>query len=478
MKRYKGVSVLLAGLLAVSTGVIEVHADKLSNNGEEISNPYGDSGLPSSFTTGEYYDCAVPYGMTIEEIGGYANGVTYDPYGYGAMPAGREKNIPGYWFNYEGDFIGSGSFSNLSSRVLGSKGVSSYESDTGASIVTVNDVDFYVTAVQPFFYNCDKADKDGFAGCTELDQFNIDPVGHLIDVIFTDGTCLHYICGDINSINHTNGGPAENPPREVVWTFTDMKCPQYKNLFSAAGGNTLEVWGQNGCSSKLAEKYNLGSEADKNHIAYYRMYNLSVNDDFEASSDEAKSVSYNVGDIDASAVKKKNKDVNTASDGEEIRILKQWELPGMPRESVLTADVALPELVDRSNLTAVELNTVTQVKDDIKLRNSFNVWTDVRVAFVFFGLLLIVYSFIMVLALLFDMVNNFFNFSLVNFITLGSVHYSRAIETPLEEGRYVGAKRVVVTICVLFAVGCLLVSGGVLPPLLRLIYRVYSKFMV
>ena len=186
MKRYKGISVLLAGLLVVSMGVIEVHADKLSNNGEEISNPYGDSGLPSSFTTGEYYDCAVPYGMTIEEIGGYANGVTYDPYGYGAMPAGREKNIPGYWFNYEGDFIGSGSFSNLSSRVLGSKGVSSYESDTGASIVTVNDVDFYVTAVQPFFYNCDKADKDGFAGCTELDQFNIDPVGHLIDVIFTD----------------------------------------------------------------------------------------------------------------------------------------------------------------------------------------------------------------------------------------------------------------------------------------------------
>ena len=82
------------------------------------------------------------------------------------------------------------------------------------------------------------------------------------------------------------------------------------------------------------------------------------------------------------------------------------------------------------------------------------------------------------LCLLFDVWNNFFNFSLVNFITLGSVHYSKAIDNPLDEGRYVGAKRVVVTICVLFSVGCLLVSGGVLPPLLRLIYRICSKFMI
>lgn len=464
-------AVMLVGLYF---GGIDGYAEDLSNDGKPIDSPYGDSGLPSSFDTGEYYDCAVPYATTIEEIGGYANGVICDPHGYGAMPVGREKNIPGYWFNYEGDFIGSGSFGNLVSRAKGSKGVSSYEDTTGASIITVNDVDFYITAVQPFFYNCDKADNDGFAGCSELGQTNVDPVGRLIDVILTDGTCIHYICGDINSINHTNGGPAESPFREVQWTFTEMKYPQYKNLFSAAGGNTLEVWGKSGCSSKLASKFNLGSGDDENHVAYYRMYNLSVNDDFNAVSDEAKEVSYNVGDIDTSGVKEEEE--HKASDGSTIAILNEWELPGMPSKSSLDKGLTLRVFVDRSSLSISETRNLASLNESLELQKQLNLWQNIRVAGAFTGLLLITYAVILFLCMLFDIFNNFVDISLVNIMTFGVVHYNSEAESGISyEGTYIGTKRLVVGIAVVFAVGCMLVSGSIIPAVLRFIYVIVDK---
>ena len=182
---------------------------------------------------------------------------------------------------------------------------------------------------------------------------------------------------------------------------------------------------------------------------------------------------------DGSITKSKSKDKDDSSVSvDSYDIPDQWELEGMPKKSGIAEDLVVPTVVNRDNLTAEELNTVVQVKDDLSIKASFDLWTNVRIGFVFVGLLLIVYSLLMGLCLLFDVWNNFFNFSLVNFITLGSVHYSKAIDNPLDEGRYVGAKRVVVTICVLFSVGCLLVSGGVLPPLLRLIYRICSKFMI
>ena len=44
------------------------------NDGKATDNPVCDSGYPSSFQGAEYYDVALPYTLTAEDIGGYSTG--------------------------------------------------------------------------------------------------------------------------------------------------------------------------------------------------------------------------------------------------------------------------------------------------------------------------------------------------------------------------------------------------------------------
>ena len=63
--------------VAVMVGIPSiVGAAVIDNDGSARDNPYGDSKLPSSLADGAYYDCYIPYGLTIEDVGGYATKVT------------------------------------------------------------------------------------------------------------------------------------------------------------------------------------------------------------------------------------------------------------------------------------------------------------------------------------------------------------------------------------------------------------------
>ena len=172
----------------------------------------------------------------------------------------------------------------------------------------------------------------------------------------------------------------------------------------------------------------------------------------------------------------KNKDDGESS-GDGYSIPTEWELVGMPAESGIVSDLNMVGLVNRNSLSTSEAYNMVQIKTDMDAQNYYNRWVSVRVWFAFLGLMLLSYALVLAMCLVFDVNNNFFNFSLVNTITLGKVNYSKTIEKVEDEGTYVGTRRVIISILVLAVVGCLLLSGGVVPQMIRIIYRITSKFV-
>lgn len=153
-------------------------------------------------------------------------------------------------------------------------------------------------------------------------------------------------------------------------------------------------------------------------------------------------------------------------------ITKEWDLRGMPTESGLTADLQLPSLVGRDSLTTTEQYNLAQIGQSVAETKEFNAWTTARTVLVFIGLMLMVYTFILALCTLFDTVNSFLNISLVKLITLGAINYSNYDYKVLdgEDVKYTSGKRMVVLLIVMFVVGCIFVSGGVLPFVMQSIH--------
>jgi len=64
---------------------------------------------------------------------------------------------------------------------------------------------------------------------------------------------------------------------------------------------------------------------------------------------------------------------------------------------------------------------------------------------------------------------------LVTLFTLGAVHYSNeVVDSVSDEVHYIGTKRLSVGIVVLIVVGCLFISGGVIPQVLRVVYKLVN----
>ena len=146
-------------LMVVFFSSINVEAITIDNDGNARENPYGDSKLPSSYTSGDYYDCYLPYNLTPADIGGYSDSViasVNDTYNY--------SMVSKYPDRINSKFTSSVNIYKLVSSIGSSyQGCSvSTEADTGAGIVTdANGGKYYMTAIQKFFYNFPGVEMEG-----------------------------------------------------------------------------------------------------------------------------------------------------------------------------------------------------------------------------------------------------------------------------------------------------------------------------
>lgn len=173
--------------------------------------------------------------------------------------------------------------------------------------------------------------------------------------------------------------------------------------------------------------------------------------------------------------RKKKSDAKTSGVG---AVVNQWQLEGMPKRSGLVRKIYTPSEPDRENLNISELYNLSQISSNIKESREFMIWDTIRVLIVFLGMVLMVYTMLLVLAMLIDIWNNFFDFSLVHIITFGKVKYTKDPEAFLQSHEYTSTKKLVVAVIVMFVLSCVIISGGVVPVIFRMLYKVHGLFAV
>lgn len=434
----------------------------IDNDGKAMKNPYGDSKLPNSYKNLEYYDCYVPYELTPREIGGWADSssnASSPVYSYPMPEAHKDFKISGY-VNTEGT-PGLWYFGNATA---------SYD-DTNSTVLTdAKGQKYYVSAIQNFFYNNSSA----------FFPFSIENRGQLFDVILTDGTCIHMVVGDANAVQHTNAGNDSTEGRfDVTYNFTKLLIPQYKHLFQAQAGNCLEMWGRSGHTTLFSRKYNISTAAGTNKVAYYRMYNGKIADSPERASGVGKGVSFSYGNV---GIKKGNNgDGDTSVSENNVdsmgrTILTEWDLKGMPKRSNLLTGQSEIELPTVNDLSTGETYSVSAIRNNIEMSKKVITYDNARIALVFLGICLITYSMLLLMALMLDRTNAFFDVSFIALLSGGSMRFSDESGATRERG-YVSTGRVLVVVAVIGLIGMLIVSGGVLPLMMELVYKGLSKII-
>lgn len=160
-------------------------------------------------------------------------------------------------------------------------------------------------------------------------------------------------------------------------------------------------------------------------------------------------------------------------------IISEWELTGMPVKSGLTADAVNLSFVskDSEGLTAENRKDIAEIGTTIADTKTINAWVTVRVIIVFIGLLMFTYALMLLLALLFDKFNTIIDISLIGVLTLGMIKFSDdkyASNGEEDVIRTTDTKRMIILIVVMVLIGGVFVSGGVIPAVVRAIYRVTS----
>lgn len=439
---------------------INVLAVTFDNDGLERSNPYGDSKLESSYEGTSYVDCYIPYKLTPKDIGGYAlsatqAGMVVTQGGGCAMPDSIINEPVAVEVMKEAPYSYAVRNNWALVRYSNPSGFPvTTESGTGLNIITDNNGNqYYMTAVQPFFFKHDKKGTDGFPS-DESGGF-----GEIVDVILTDGTCIHFVCFDINAAQHTNGVDYSGEAHfDFVYDNCDLKMKQYNNLFSTQNGNTLEIWGDpDTITTAFKEKYNIGKGDDKNKIAYYRMYNKYLKDSPQRRSGVGKEVSFSYGSVTISS----SSDSNGFSSYMES-LVPENELEGMPQEELLNESQNSVSLPSASDMTAVERTTISDIRNSVKLSKQEKILSLLLIFIVFIGLLMVLYAILLLLAYAFDRSNVFFGVSLVSIITFGR------IVSPDDE--YIPFIKILKVFALFSIIGFFLVSMGA--------FSVISKFLI
>lgn len=444
---------------------LEVLAVTMDNTGEAKEVPYGDSKLPSCYEGTEYIDCYLPYSLTCEEVGGYAASATAAGHmvttgGGSAMPESIRQSYVStsvmmeapYNYAVRHGWILVGYSNPTNCQVT-------TEPDTQLNVVIDdNGNNYYMTAVQPFFFRHPQAGQNNFPA-NESGGF-----GEVVDVILTDGTCIHFICFDINAAQHTNGIDNSGAGAfDYVYSNTELKLSQYNNLFSTQNGNCLEIWMDHASGVQaFKEKYNIGNGEGQNRIAYYRMYNTFLKDAPKRASGVGTDVSFSYGDVTISSNSAENEE---GSEG----IIDEWGLTGMPEKSLLNIDGVDIQFVDDSSLNTKENYSVKSIRRDLEAIEISEFIDKLRVSVVFIGLLLVFYSVFLIFAAVFDRVNTFIEISAIHIITFGKIKRVDSDAAGESEG-VISTAKLIKIISITLIVGLFLISGGV--------FLYMSKFII
>lgn len=150
-------------------------------------------------------------------------------------------------------------------------------------------------------------------------------------------------------------------------------------------------------------------------------------------------------------------------------VTKEMELVGMSGfSSSMVAGQEAVELATRDGLSIGEEYSVVEIGSDLYLTREAMIIDKARVGVVFVGLCMVFYGVLLLMAMMLDKVNTFIEFSMVKFITCGFLQFTEEEDLKLSKG-YASWGRMLCIIAVVFGIGCLLISGGVIPFLMGIV---------
>lgn len=427
----------------------------LKNDGNPIELPYGDSGLPPSYENADYYDVFIPYNLTIQNIGGYKRTL---------MDSVKMAKM------------GASSFRGTVPPGEPPEGLTKIGASVDAKALMYDDASgnrYFACNALGFWYNfggltIDTSDFPDFSNCQ----------GQLMDAILTDGTVIHFVIFDPIANGYTNGGSADGSyasPGEI--TKMDTSLGAYKNMFTVATGEIIQPMYNLPSSDSAAFKEKFGfNESTK--VAIIRMYNKRV------SGGEVKRADgfykalcfqqvYNFTTVQSAgdyAYTPGDNSLNLVGSS----LVEEWELRGMPERSFLADSQSTLTLAVRDDLAEGEIAALTAIGNNVDLIRTADVFDILRTALAFAGLMLMVYGILLIIAVLFDRANTFFDISLVKILSLGKISYDPWDESGTQGNvkpvGYATTKKMVVAIAVIMLVGLFMVSGGLLKAMGRVMF--------
>lgn len=477
----KKLTVFLCLMLSIFSSIysfdIPVYASDsytISNDGKEKgeNDIYKDSGLPSSFEGAEYYDVAMPYNLTAFDVGGWCYDAANKAY---VLPESKLKKI-----KISANTCTEYGFSRSLKELNSGWGTPSKDKDTGCTVVEKNGVKFFIMAVQKYQYNTDTANK-WFGG------FNSNSNGYLIDVILTDGTVIHFIKGDSNAPQHTNGGASgkgqdkatDKNPNYVGqwWAFKPAKLKQYANIYGLSSCNSIEIWGD---GNKFAKHFNLGSGDNQNRIAYYRIYNVKVGSNFKPVSNDVKSVSYKLGNVKITSSGSGGK--STVSEGVNLKQTGKYvESDFVNVDYLIESDIELP---DQENITDKQLKDVIEWKKNVEYEKEDVIIKFLRTVVMFCGIIFIVWMLLIYLCYWMDRINNIIDVAFLPIVTFGRLRVSpEEFECTFNPKDFSKGQaqtvnhRVVLSICLIGVFFAVLIITGNLYKLINFVIRWIFKLL-
>lgn len=462
--------------------VISVKAAVTLPDGAPIDTPYGDlSTVPSSYESTSYYDCLIPYKASLSQIGGEATGCNQ----LNGTLHKCEKNSykVGDFVNSETRFNNGSKGSTYKFKRGGSFGgttndfIGGVDSDGLQVATTANGDSVYIITLSGFFWNYQ----------SKFENYGDDVIGTLVDIILTDGTCIHAVVGDYRENSLTNGGEGSNHKgyenvTNTTWgchnysnKFQPLNYSQYQNIFQAVNGEVFGIYGTN-AGGKFMSKYNLSSDGGGNHVAVIRVYNAKINSSAARTTDAGSGVDYSLGGV---TIQSMGSNWGSSSLGVAgSNLVAENELVGMPSVFDATKDQSSIVFATRDDLGVQDMGAVSMIGTNIDLLHQATIMDYVRIGITFVGLSLIFYGFLMILALMFDKANNFIDISLLHVITFGGFNYDpfNEVDGKKSPKGYITAKKVIIVSVLVMLAGFLIMSGGFFKIYGNLLFRITEYF--
>lgn len=157
-------------------------------------------------------------------------------------------------------------------------------------------------------------------------------------------------------------------------------------------------------------------------------------------------------------------------------IVKERDLVGMSglTSSVLSNQEQV-ELATRAGLSISEQYSVVTIGQDVALAKQALTLDNARIAVVFVGLVFVFYAVLLLLAMLLDKVNTFVEISFVKLVTFGFLQFTEDEELKASRG-YASVGKMITVIVVTLVIGCLLISGGIIPFMISIVEWIKNLF--